>query len=226
MPPRTANSPAALDDVDARVAEPVEPPLQRVPARLVAGGERQRFGAEDVAGHHVLPQRGHRRDDDLRPIRAQIGQQRHARAAFGRRIERPDRFVARAHQRHAARVGLAEIVGEVGERALRNVGRRHDDQHRSAERTVNAGQQVRPRGGGRFVQREREPAVGRRAQALDQLGQWPAARGQRAHERGCEYHRSKRRVTGTLVLRPSAADAVTVIEKERLSKKNGMPFGI
>ena len=81
---------------------------------------------------------------------------------------------------------------------------------------MNAGQQVGPRGGGRFVQREREPAVGRRAQALDQFG----------HARRCENHFSSRSVSGTLVMRPSVVDALTVIENDRLSKKNGMPDGI
>ncbi len=214
------------DYVDARVAKPVEPRLQRVPARFVTRRERERLGPKALARHHVLPQRGDRRDDDLRPPGAQIGKQGHARAAFGGRIQRPDRFVPRPHEGHAACFRFAEIVREVGERALGDVGRRHDDQHGAAQRRVHAGQQVRPRGRRRLVQRKREPPVGGCAQALDQLRQGPAARGKGADERGREdgcgvghgplrYHilrdyRSRRRSTETVVLRLSAVTAVTV----------------
>jgi hypothetical protein len=63
----------------------------------------------------------------------------------------------------------AEVVGQVGEGALGDVGGRHDDEHLPAQRAVQPGQQIRPRRRGRLVQREREPALGGRAQPLDQL---------------------------------------------------------
>jgi hypothetical protein len=170
------------DHVDPLVAEPGEPGLQRLPARLVAGAHGEAFGVEAFARDDVLAQRRERRDDDLRLARAEIGQQRHAGAAVGGRFQRPDRLVARPHQGRGARLVLAQVVGEVGVGALGHVGRGDDDQQRAAQRPVDAGQQVRSRCGGGLVESEREPPAGGRAQALDQLREGSAARGKGSDE--------------------------------------------
>ena len=101
----------------------------------------------------------------------EVGEQRHARAALRRALDRADRFVARAQQRDAFAFDLAEIVEQVGEGALGGVGRRHDDEQRSAEVAVQRGEQRRPRGRDRFVQRVAARLSARqraqRAQTLD-----------------------------------------------------------
>jgi hypothetical protein len=124
-----------------------------------------------------LAQRRQRRDDDLRPLGAEIREQRHPGTAIRRRLERADRLVARPQQGDGLRFLLAEKVRQVGEGPLGDIRRRDDDEQLSPECPVQPGEQIRPRRRGRFVQAEGVPAPldDGRPQALDQLGKGSAA---------------------------------------------------
>ena len=173
------------DHVDACVAQPVEPLLGRLPARFLVDAQGEGRVLEDAARHDVLAQRGDRGHDHLRLARAQIGQQGHARAALRGRLDRADRLVARAQQRHRARLALAQEVGQVGEGPLGHVAGRDDDEDLPPQRAVQRGQQVGPGAGGRLVQPKGEPPLLRERgpQALDQLGERPGRRGKGTDER-------------------------------------------
>ncbi len=170
--------------VDARVAEPVQPRERRFPISRLAAPQPERRVFEDAPRHDVLAQRGHRRDDHLRLARAHVGEQRHPRAALRRRLERAQRLVARPQQRDGLGGPLAQVVRQVGEGALRHVGRRHHHEDLAAQDVVQRGEQVRPRRAGRLVEGESvsAPRRQRRAQPLDQLGERTRRGGQGANE--------------------------------------------
>ena len=112
-----------------------------------------------------------------------LAEQRHARAALGRALQRTDRFVARTQKRDRARLGFSEIVEQVAEDSLGRVGRRHDHQNlcRPSARCI-AASECRPRRRDRFVKRVSR-AGSRRSNAIEQRRERAAGRFQALEER-------------------------------------------
>ena len=175
------------DDIGAPVAQAMQTFGKLVEIELGAGRQFKGKRGEGSGWHHVLTQRRHRSNRNDRFAPGEIGEERHARAALRRAADRADALLARSHERGNA---FAQVIRQVRERALGDVGARHDDEHRRFERLVDPRQQIRARAVARLFQRERGAV---RAQPIDQQSERTARCRKRANERGRERRRGGRR---------------------------------
>ena len=117
--------------------------------------------------------------------------------------------IASSRERSSATVRgsvLAEIVEQVGEGSLGDVGRRHDHQHRAAQRAMQRREQCRARGRDRFVKRVSR-AGSRRSNAIEQRRERAAGRFQALEEKVAQARRRGARCGnghGALIIADSA----------------------
>ncbi len=170
------------DHVGAPVSQAVKPRQRLFPSGFVTRSQSKTQLAQDGGRHRVLSDGGNRREDDARLSVGDLREQRHARAALGRAFQRADGFVPRAKQRDRARLGFAEVVEQVSENALGDVGRRYGHENLAAQRAMDRRDERRPCGGNRFVERIR-CARARCADAIEQRRQGAFGRFQTFEEK-------------------------------------------
>ncbi len=140
------------DNVDALVAEIVKAAQRRFPIARLAAPDGEAKSAQALGRHDVLTDRRNAGDDDDRRAVGERVEERDARAALARALQRAEGIVARAQQRHRPLRVVAEVVEKVRVDAFGNVGGGNDAEERSPQCPGKRCEERRPGVRGRLVQ--------------------------------------------------------------------------